>query len=124
MKKVTKDPNAVETINDGTVGRPIYKVAFPQKKFTMDDLFELNGCNSTPPRMCKLTVIKAKDNALKGDSSFIVKTPDLVPNPSGKGRKRFVFVRRSRYEAGKRLAAQVKSTVTVDVAETPETVTA
>lgn len=120
MSKPKSKSTSVKTIKTGGVGRPEFKVAWPSGRFTMDKAFEVNGCNIKPKaKMCKLTVINAKAKALSGGkNSFLVKLDEKVAAPSGKGRKREVFLRRSQFEAGKQLSAKSKaSNVSVAIEE-------
>jgi hypothetical protein len=116
---------ATETNSTGP-GRPKSKVSWPMKRFTMADAFEHNGCNIKPKgRVCKLVVIKAKDRDLIGEDSFLVKMPELAETTSGKGRKQFVYLRRSLFEGGKKLAARSKAgNVSVDIAPVDSSVEA
>lgn len=111
--------NEKQAVKQAGRGRPTSKVSVPSGRFTMEKAFELNGCNLPDPRVCKMTVIKHITANAKGKNSIIVNTGELVAAPSGKGRKRFVYLRRAQQDNGKRVANLNKaktSDVTVDVA--------
>jgi len=119
------------------VGRPESKVVWPNGRFTMEQAFQLNGCYAQPARVCKLTVI----NHLNEDMYLIDKetgNPDKTrPNPksviirlkdelgktkseSGKGRKPYIYLRRSQRDAGRKSAANLrkaKANVSVPVVD-------
>ncbi len=120
------------------VGRPESKVVWPNGRFTREQAFQLNGCYATPPRVCKLTVINHLNAALKGNESVLIKLDELgkTKTKSGKGRKPYVYLRRSQWDAGHKAKANLRkanaSTVSVlavnadqavETPATPETVT-
>jgi hypothetical protein len=97
-------------------GRPRNKVSLPQGKFTFKDLEVLNGVtdengNELPKgqrRMVSLTLRNwiARDTAL-GDKSLVVKLEEMGKS-EGKGRKPFMFQRRSKWEASQAAKASPK----------------
>lgn len=129
------------------VGRHSFKVAIPSGRFTFLKLCIHNGAvkpDGTPfkdgeegQRCVPLTLRNwlARDHK-KGSKSEVVRLRDELGKPdseSGKGRKPFVFLRRSQKEAGEKGKANLikakQAPVTVDVADisapapTPEPVT-
>lgn len=110
-------------------GRPASKVVWPNGRFTREQAYQYNGCYETPARVCKLTVINHLNDALKGNDSILIRMKDesgKSKSESGLGRKPFIYLRRSQFNAGKKAAANLRkakaSSVTVPVVDsTPVT---
>jgi hypothetical protein len=91
-----KNKNKNKQIETRGVGRPAKAINYPNRKFTMPDLVELNKDICT--KLCLIQHLQ-KD-ALLGKKSVIVKTDEKRPNASGRGRKLEVYQKRSRMTAG------------------------
>lgn len=103
-------------------GRPESKVVWPNGRFTREQAYEMNGCNTKPARMCKLTVINHLKDALTGNNSVLIQMKDELgksKSTNGLGRKPFIYLRRSQRDAGRKAKANLikakVSTVTVPI---------
>jgi hypothetical protein len=109
-------------------GRPLSKVAYPNGKFTEKQAKELNGCFEDPPRLCGLTVRNHIQADILGKDSVLVLLDDRAKS-DGKGRKAFLYQKRSQVKKSATPRKVKVPTVTVSVpvvdipAPTPETVT-
>ena len=112
-----KNKNKNKQIETRGVGRPAKAINYPNRKFTMPDLVELNKDICT--KLCLIQHLQ-KD-ALLGKKSVIVKTDEKRPNASGRGRKLEVYIKRSKLAVATstvaKAIAKAKKTSTVKVVD-------
>lgn len=109
----TKNSKSVKSAEKNGVGRPVAKVVWPNGRFTMKQAYAAN------PHVCKLTVINHRVAALKGNDSVLVKLDELGKSET-KGRKSFIYLRRSQRDAGRKASANLRkaASVTVPIVDT------